>query len=457
MRETMEHGILTHCWRWLARGKRAFLNHHEEAFVNSEIFCAERNRIGNGENCLGSRMKRWGALGILAAAAWIVSGCAEVTPLPHPLLPEDSGKAVKIGVLLPLTGKNAEFGRRTLRGIELSASEINNGRGISNRRVELLVRDTTSDPAEASRQAALLFDEGVIGLVGPYSTDEALAIKPVVEEKRIPTVVPLATGDEVTKNTDMMYRVCFTDTQQGEAIAAYIWYWRKLLRLAILICDDKQASYSRNVAHATANAFTELGGEVVQMVEFQGDHEEFARKLRELVSYNPQAILVPAEPANAGLLVRAIREFGYHGLLLGPESWDEREFFRNCGADPGDCAFVGLYSEEYDLPEQFAFRDLFRQSYFVFPSSCEAQGYDALKLLAIGLGNATSVQEFNRNMQQIRNVPGASALYTMKPHGGIDRTMFIKTIRPASGSAGEAVPRLSRSFNMRKIEQLKED
>lgn len=172
----------------------------------------------------------------------------------------------------------------------------------------------------------------------------------------------------------MIYRTCFTDSQQGEAIAAYAWYWRKLLRLAILISDDEQASYSRNVARAAANAFTELGGEVVQMVEFQGDREEFAKKLRDLVAYNPQAILVPAEPDNAGVLVKYIRELGYRGLLLGPESWDEREFFSNCGADPGDCAFVGLYSEEYDLPEQLAFRDLFRRTYFVFPVHLRGAG-----------------------------------------------------------------------------------
>lgn len=421
-----------------------------------------RGAPDNGNACTKEshrsfNMKKWIGLLFAATVAVIFAGCAEVTPLPHPIVPEESGNTVKIGVLLPLTGANAEFGKRTLRGVELAASELNNGRGISSRRVELLVRDTKSNPSEARRQVEALFDAGIIGLVGPYSTNEALAIRPVVEGKLIPTVVPLATGDEVTEGTNMIYRTCFTDSQQGEAIAAYAWYWRKLLRLAILISDDEQASYSRNVARAAANAFTELGGEVVQMVEFQGDREEFAKKLRDLVAYNPQAILVPAEPDNAGVLVKYIRELGYRGLLLGPESWDEREFFSNCGADPGDCAFVGLYSEEYDLPEQLAFRDLFRRTYFVFPSTCEAQGYDALKMLAIGLGNVTSVQEFNRNMQHIRNVPGASALYTMKPHGGIDRTMFIKTIRPAAGPDEEPESRLSRSFNMKKIYQLKED
>ncbi|MPN49260.1 hypothetical protein SDC9_196875 [bioreactor metagenome] len=78
-------------------------------------------------------------------------------------------------------------------------------------------------------------------------------------------------------------------------------------------------------------------------------------------------------------------------------------------------------------------------------------------MLAIGLGNARSIEEFNRNMNAIRNVPGASALYTMKPGGGIDRTLFIKTVRPPAQSGDSPEARLSQSFNMNKIYQLNED
>ncbi len=392
-----------------------------------------------------------------AVLAAVLAGCAPFTPLPHPIIPEDAAKPVKIGVLLPLTGDDAEFGNRTLRGVEMARDELNAGRGISNRRVELVVRDTQSKPNEARIQTKALFSEGIIGLVGPYSTDEAMAVKPVVESLLIPTILPLATGDELTDNTRMIYRVCFTDRQQGETLAAYCWYWRKHLRMAILINQDNDAVYSRNVARATANAFQDLGGRVVKMVEFRGDMEEFVKQLKELVAYNPQAILIPAEPANAGRLVKYIRELGYHGLLLGPESWDEPSFLEAAGAEPGDCAFVGLYSEEFDLAEQQEFRQAFRKRFFVYPTTCEAQGYDALHMLAIGLGNVRSVEEFNRNMRYINNAPGASALYTMKEGGGIDRTMFIKTIRPGSYPDNGPQSRLSQSFNMSKIYQMNED
>lgn len=402
-------------------------------------------------------MKRVLLLLFAAGVAAIFAGCAPFTGLPNPVSSDDTGTPVKIGVVLPLSGPDADFGKRTLRGVEMAAFKLNNGRGISGRRVELLVRDTKSEPAEARHQVEALFNEDISGLVGPYSTNEALAIKSAVETLMIPTVVPLATTDSLTEGTNLIYRTCFTDAQQGEALAAYCWYWRKYLRIAILINQDKEAVYSRSVAQATANAFTELGGEVVQKVEFRGNFEEFAKKLNELVSYNPQAILVPAEPENAGKLVKYIRQLGYRGLLLGPESWDDPVFFANCGKDPGDCAFVGLYSDEFDVAEQHEFREEFRRRFFIYPSSCEAQGYDALNMLAIGLGNARSVEDFNRNMQQIRNVPGASALYTMKAGGDIDRTMFIMSVRPSPLADDYPEARLNQSFNMHRIYQMNED
>ena len=254
----------------------------------------------------------------VAVAAAFAAGCRQVTPLPNPTVQGSLNQPVRIGVLLPLTGDDAEFGERTLRGIRLACDELNNGRGISDRRVELLIRDTKSSPLEARHQTEELSEQGIAGLVGPYSTNEALAIKPVVEALLIPTVIPLATNDEVTNGTRMIYRACFTDSQQGEAIAAYAWYWRKLLRMAILVNVDKQATYSRSVAQAAGKAFAELGGEVVHSVEFKGDKEEFVKKLQELVSYGPQAILVPGEPGNSGRVVKYIRELGYRGLLLGP-------------------------------------------------------------------------------------------------------------------------------------------
>ncbi len=386
----------------------------------------------------------------------LFGGCAPFTPLPHPIV-EESYAPVKVGVLLPLTGADGDFGRRVLKGVNLAYLELNGSRGISGRKVELLVRDTKSDPLEARRQVDELFNAGIIGLVGPYSTREAMAVKPVCEAKLIPTVMPMVTADEATEGSRMIFRNSFTDKQQGMALACYAWFWRKLLRIGILVDNGELGEYSRNVARAASDAFEELGGEVVASAAYDGNQDAFLATLREMLRNGPQAILIPAEPAAAGKLVKFIREQGFNGLLLGPDSWDEPVFLKECGSQPGLCAFIGFYADEFDLPEQERFREVFRKEYFVYPTACEAQGYDALKFLAVGLGKVKSVEDFNRNMCSIRRTPGAAAIYTMLPGGEIDRTMFLKTVRPPAYPGGPTEARMSAAFDITKLQQLFED
>ena len=59
------------------------------------------------------------------------------------------GKAVNVGVILPLSGANAQFGINSRNGIELVADEINAAGGIKalgGARINLVVADSTSTP-----------------------------------------------------------------------------------------------------------------------------------------------------------------------------------------------------------------------------------------------------------------------------------------------------------------------
>ena len=98
------------------------------------------------------------------------------------------------------------------------------------------------------------------------------------------------------------------------------------------------------------------------------------------------------------------------------------------------------------------FHDSFREKYSHEPGSCEAQGYDSLKLLAIGLGNARSIEEFTRNLLTVRGYPGAAASYTfLPPAAELDRTMYINTIRPAGRNNPLPHGTNSRSFPYSKL------
>ena len=78
-----------------------------------------------------------------------MAGCAELEV--GTLLRNDPAASgpVKVGVIAPLSGVNRFYGERMLDGIQLAVEELNSSRGINGRKVELLVRDSRSEPARA--------------------------------------------------------------------------------------------------------------------------------------------------------------------------------------------------------------------------------------------------------------------------------------------------------------------
>ena len=68
---------------------------------------------------------------------------------------------IKIGLLVPLTGQNSYIGKSIIKSVRLAINKINNPI------LEVLPRDTASDPAIALKKAKELQEEGVKLIIGP--------------------------------------------------------------------------------------------------------------------------------------------------------------------------------------------------------------------------------------------------------------------------------------------------
>ena len=72
-----------------------------------------------------------------------------------------ANEKIKIGLLIPLTGKNSEIGQSIINSSRLAINKINNSS------VEIIPRDTKSDPNIALRSAKELNELGVKIIIGP--------------------------------------------------------------------------------------------------------------------------------------------------------------------------------------------------------------------------------------------------------------------------------------------------
>ena len=377
----------------------------------------------------------------LAVAALLLAGCVPAGEMLR--FNPESYDALRIGVVLPLSGPQAEYGKKMLNGARFAADELNNHRGHFGRPVELVVFDTASTGDGAAQAFQSAVSAGVVGVVGGYSTVEAQGITPLAKVHRVPLVIPMATGDDdVIGGNSFVFRAVFTDKQQSEMIAGYMKYYRNIKRIVVTVSADPGDIYSRNVARDVADSFRKLGGEVSSFMEISPVSPEKA--LCESVAYAPDAILLPFEGKLAARYYKILREAGYNGLICGPDSWDDPVFFKTLQGikSPGNSFYTAFYSDEASHIEFKNFRENFRKKRYYFPGSCEIQTFDAVNMLLAGFGNnGNTLRKFNRNWTALRKYTGAAAVYTMLPKNRIDRTIYINRIGTAPEDGRRLVPR----------------
>src|SRR5689334_12187174 len=94
--------------------------------------------------------------------------------LPAPAIADN--EPIRIGYLPALTGPSSSTGIGINRGTELAVNEINAAGGINGRKIELVVRDTQSDPTKAVNAVAELTQRLRSSIIwGPLNSGEALA------------------------------------------------------------------------------------------------------------------------------------------------------------------------------------------------------------------------------------------------------------------------------------------
>src|SRR5438270_374467 len=143
---------------------------------------------------------------------------------------------ILIGYLPALTGPSSSTGVGINRGIQLAVQEINAAGGIDGRQIELITRDTQSDPTKAVNATAELTRAAKVGVVfGPLNSGESLAVVPILARQNTLQIHPCW----VDSLTDVKkYPMCFRNAPtcgqttlgsgQTQALLEKPEYWSKV-------------------------------------------------------------------------------------------------------------------------------------------------------------------------------------------------------------------------------------
>ena len=263
------------------------------------------------------------------------------------------GRAINVGVIMPLSGANAQFGINSRNGVELVADEINAAGGIKSlggARINLVVADSTSTPTTAANVAQrLLTQNDVVAILGAFASSLTIAISEVTERRGVP-LLTMSFSDQITgRGFENIFQVVAKASALGKAqfdgtVAIAAAAGQKLEKIAIMYEDTaygtSQAAGLRDGAKAAGvqivmddayplgitdvtpliNKLRTSGAQAVFPVSYLNDSLQIIRAMRQ------QKLTTPAIGGAAGYVIpdfeKGLGEFAEGVLSISPANYD---------------------------------------------------------------------------------------------------------------------------------------
>ncbi|MGE5453834.1 MAG: ABC transporter substrate-binding protein [Methylocystaceae bacterium] len=346
----------------------------------------------------------------------------------------DTSKAgddtIKVGVIFELSGALASYGTSDKNGVMLAIDEINAAGGINGKKVEPIVVDTKSDPAEATNVAAKLVDQKVVVIFGPATSGATKAIAPIATRANIPVISPSATADDVTvangKVREFMFRTCFIDSFQG-LLAANFAYQELGIKNAAIMTDNSN-DYSKGLAKSFEVQFKKLGGSIVANEGYVKGDRDFSPTLTKIKSKNPGFIYNPGYYEEVAPAVKQARELGITVPIAGGDGWGAPQLLETAGKDALNNTFFtsGYFAQDQD-PAVVKFNADYKKKFNVEPDQFAALGYDVAKLWADAVNRAGDAEgvKVAKALAETKGFVGVTGKMTIDANHNMSKTGLI--------------------------------
>jgi ABC-type branched-subunit amino acid transport system substrate-binding protein/predicted negative regulator of RcsB-dependent stress response len=368
-----------------------------------------------------------------------------------------SGKRLKLGVILPLSGRFGLYGNSTLHGIQCAAGLTPPCSSPLN--VELIVKDSAGDPARAEEAVAQLSKERVLAIVGPLLSTTAKGAATKAQELHIP-MVSLSQKDGVAEIGSFIYKHALTPQDQVNTLVEYVVGRRKKKNIGILHPSN---SYGSHFASLFRSAVKSAGGKVVYQQRYSHDDlkafmpSKPGRKKSEAtiiggvtegmrgayvegmgksfeVPEKVQALFIPDSYKAVRYVVVGVnsdsKKPASNLLFVGVNRWNNPGLVsHDIGLLNGSVFVDGFYKKSADVTTR-NFTQNFQHAFGMDPTILEAQAFDAVKIIIAGVRDGGSSRaKLSSAIGRVKNLGGATGSINIDGSGNSRRRLFILTVK----------------------------
>lgn len=351
------------------------------------------------------------AIGLTLMAAVAVSAGAQV-------------KTYKLGVMAPITGTNAEYGKGFKIATQMAVDEINAKGKI---KIELVVKDSKGDPKETADIARQFADDSsIMAIVGDFSSSSCMAAAPIVDEAGLVMLSPTASNPNYASMSPFAYSVM--GRQDGEApfFATYLlkkFAKAKNIGLIWINSDWGKSAHDNLAAQAAKEGLT-----VVSDVSYLADEKDFSASIAKLRKGNPDHIVILDQGA-VPTIINQVASSGWKDVkitTLGPGT--SQQIINLCGANAEGLLVTTPFFFDPNSKKEMAWYDTFSKLAGFPPTVHPACAYDAVYLLEAAIlaqGAKVTRDGIRKALDANKTFSGLTGPIVFNPAGDIFRKYLI--------------------------------
>lgn len=282
---------------------------------------------------------------------------------------DEDDDVVRIGAVIPLTGALA-FGEEMENGLELALDEHD-----GDEEVELLVRDSETDPGTATPATnELIQEDGVDFIIGGVSSASALAIQETIDREQVP-YISIASSEGLTGEACSQYAFAHHSSSTQFSGAPLLAYEEGIFDSMYFLPANFEGGL--RAREAVANRITDRGANDMGQSEFPLGNDDYSAQISDargsdadicyFISSGEDAIRFLSQAHSAGLHDDMDIMFSFIDIEIAASVDEEIE------------GVYGGTSFYWEVDDGAAFTENYRETFGEVPPWWAATAYDSAR------------------------------------------------------------------------------
>lgn len=329
---------------------------------------------------------------------------------------------IKIGVQAPITGQYANEGQGIADAVKLLVKQQNAKGGLLGHTLEVKVCDDQGEAAPAAICARQLVNDGVLAVIGSYTSGAALAAEPIYARANVIQTSD-GTSDELTAHG---FKTFFRNAPPNSAEALFTAGYFKAAGLKKIAVITDHSSFATGLADAVVADAKKEGIDVVDKAFINAGSQNYTPVLTKLNAMQPQAVYFSGYYTDGGLIKAQMAQLGMKAKFIGGDANQNVAFAKIAGKAAAGAVIINVPAPQ-DLPYPAAkeFLTQFKAAYGHMPPSI------------FTLTNADGLRAIIATAEKIKSVEPAKlipALHELKDFEGLTGTFSWNAVGERTGS-----------------------